>query len=55
MVIQNIFVPLLKENNNMKKLAIVSYLKKHGLEKAVKTFNLKTREYDNKVLLKYYF
>jgi T4 RnlA family RNA ligase len=34
-------------------LAIQKYLMEHGLEKAVKRFNLKTREYDNKVLLKY--
>lgn len=34
-------------------LAIQKYLKEHGLEKAVKTFNLKIREYDHKVLLKY--
>jgi len=34
-------------------LAIQKYLVEHGLEKAVKRFNLKTREYDSKVLLKY--
>lgn len=34
-------------------LAIVRYLKEHGLEKAIETFKLKTRMYENKVLLKY--
>lgn len=34
-------------------LAIQKYLVEHGFEKAVKRFNLKTREYDSKVLLKY--
>lgn len=34
-------------------LKIVTYLKKFGLEKAVKEFNLKTRDYGHKVLIKY--
>jgi len=34
-------------------LAIQKYLKEHGLEKAIKEFNLKTRDYGHKVLLKY--
>jgi hypothetical protein len=37
----------------MKKLKIQEYLKKHGLEKTVKDFSLKTREYPSKILLKY--
>src|ERR1017187_855938 len=34
-------------------LAIVKYLKENGLEKAIEAFSLKTRVYDNKILLKY--
>lgn len=34
-------------------LAIQKYLKEHGLEKTVAKFELKTREYENKILLKY--
>jgi hypothetical protein len=34
-------------------LAIQKYLREHGLEKTVKDFNLKTREYEDKILLKY--
>jgi len=34
-------------------LAIQKYIIEHGLEKTVKDFKLKTREYDNKILLKY--
>ena len=34
-------------------LAIQNYLVKHGLEKTIKAFSLKTREYENKILLKY--
>jgi hypothetical protein len=34
-------------------LAIVTYIKKYGLDKAINDFKLKSREYDNKILLKY--
>lgn len=34
-------------------LAIQNYLKKHGLDKTLKDFNLKSRLYENKILLKY--
>jgi hypothetical protein len=34
-------------------LAIQNYLIKHGLEKTIKAFSLKTREYDGKILFKY--
>jgi hypothetical protein len=34
-------------------LQIQKYIKEHGFDKAVKTFQLKVREYDHKVLLKY--
>ena len=34
-------------------LAIQKYLRKYGLDKTIKDFKLKTREYDNKILLKY--
>ncbi len=34
-------------------LQIQKYIREHGFDKAVKTFQLKVREYDNKVLLKY--
>lgn len=34
-------------------LAIQNYLLKHGLEKTVKAFSLKIKEYENKILLKY--
>jgi hypothetical protein len=34
-------------------LQIQKYIREHGFDKAVKVFQLKTREYDNKVLLKY--
>jgi len=37
----------------MKELAIVTYIKAHGLDKAVKDFQLKVKDYDQKVLLKY--
>lgn len=36
-----------------KELAIVTYIKKFGLEDAIKTFKLKCKEYDHKILLKY--
>lgn len=36
-----------------KELAIVKYIKANGLEKAISYFNLKSREYENKILLKY--
>jgi hypothetical protein len=34
-------------------LSIIDYIKTNGLEAAIKEFRLKTREYDNKILLKY--
>ena len=34
-------------------LAVVKYIKEHGLEKTVSDFSLKIREYDNVVILKY--
>jgi hypothetical protein len=34
-------------------LAIQNYLTKHGLEKTIKDFSLKTREYEHKILIKY--
>jgi hypothetical protein len=34
-------------------LAIQEYILKHGIEKAIRDFKLKTREYENKILLKY--
>ena len=34
-------------------LAIQKYIRKHGIDKAIQDFKLKTREYDNKILLKY--
>lgn len=34
-------------------LSIIKYIKEHGLDKAVAEFKLKTREYPNKVLIKY--
>jgi len=34
-------------------LKIVAYIKKYGLEKTLKDFNLKSRDYPNKVLIKY--
>ena len=34
-------------------LAIQNYIAKHGIEKAISDFKLKTREYENKILLKY--
>jgi len=34
-------------------LAIVKYIKEHGLAKALSTWRLKTRVYENKILLKY--
>jgi len=37
----------------MKELAIVKYIKAHGLEDAVKTFKLKVKDYPHKILLKY--
>lgn len=36
-----------------KELSLVLYLKKHGLEKTLKDFKLKAREYPHKVLIKY--
>lgn len=36
-----------------KELKIVQYIKKNGLDKAIKTFSLKSREYETKILLKY--
>jgi hypothetical protein len=35
-------------------LKIQNYILKFGLEKAISDFKLKSREYDDKVLLKYY-
>jgi hypothetical protein len=37
----------------MKMLKIVTYIKEHGLEKTLADFNLKAKEYDKKVLIKY--
>jgi hypothetical protein len=34
-------------------LKIQKFIKENGFEKAVKEFQLKTREYEHKVLLKY--
>ena len=34
-------------------LAIQKYIRTYGLEKAIKEFNLKTRDYGHKILLKY--
>ena len=34
-------------------LAIVNYIKKHGLEKSINDFCLKSRDYPSKILLKY--
>lgn len=34
-------------------LAIQNYIAKHGIDKAISDFKLKTREYENKILLKY--
>jgi hypothetical protein len=34
-------------------LAIIRYIKEHGLEKALNDFKLKSRDYENKVLIKY--
>jgi hypothetical protein len=34
-------------------LAVIKYIKEHGLEATLKEFKLKSREYDNKVLIKY--
>ena len=34
-------------------LAIQKYLRTHGLEKTIKDFSLKTREYEGKILFKY--
>lgn len=34
-------------------LAIQKYIAKHGIEKTISDFKLKTREYENKILLKY--
>jgi T4 RnlA family RNA ligase len=34
-------------------LSIVKYIKKHGLDKTIRDFKLKTRLYENKILLKY--
>ena len=34
-------------------LAIQNYLLKHGLDKSINDFSLKTKEYDNKILFKY--
>jgi hypothetical protein len=38
---------------NKNELSIVTYIKTHGLDDAVKTFKLKLRDYPHKVLLKY--
>ena len=35
-------------------LKIQEYLIKNGLASAIKKFNLKTREYESKVLIKYF-
>jgi hypothetical protein len=43
---------MIKIENKME-LAIQKYIKEHGLENTIKRFDLKTREYDNKILLKY--
>lgn len=42
-----------KIKKNMKELAIQNYIAKHGIDKAISDFKLKTREYENKILLKY--
>ncbi len=34
-------------------LKIQEYIAKHGIAKAISDFKLKSREYDNKILLKY--
>lgn len=34
-------------------LAIQNYIAKHGIDKAISDFKLKTRDYENKILLKY--
>lgn len=34
-------------------LAIQKYIQLHGIEKAILDFKLKTRVYENKILLKY--
>jgi hypothetical protein len=34
-------------------LAIQNYIAKYGIDKAISDFKLKTREYENKILLKY--
>jgi len=34
-------------------LSVIKYIKKHGLEKTLKDFKLKSRVYENKVLIKY--
>lgn len=34
-------------------LAIQEYIAKHGIAKAISEFKLKTKEYENKILLKY--
>jgi len=36
-------------------LAIVKYIKEHGLSKALENFKLKVRVYDKKLLIKYDF
>lgn len=37
----------------LNELAIVTFIKANGLDKAISHFNLKSRDYENKVLLKY--
>jgi hypothetical protein len=34
-------------------LAVIDYIKEHGLEKTLEDFKLKSRDYENKVLIKY--
>jgi len=34
-------------------LKIVEYIKEHGLEKTLEDYSLKSRDYENKVLIKY--
>lgn len=39
--------------NKLNMLSIVKYIKEHGLERAIKDFQLKSRVYSTKILLKY--
>lgn len=35
-------------------LEVVKYIKKYGLEKTLEDYKLKSRDYENKVLIKYF-